>query len=426
MQAPLDSLDLSLVSILYTQGNMAAITPSFNYNFKVLNTTVQIDSWRQLLYWLGPPGQSLSPCQDQQLQCSANSFHVTSLPSSVYRIALQQPLSCTQNTTASHCVSWPWWPSSLTLHVLCGFTATCCAKHRDCRANLTPKHSLTSTLPAGLVMATVILFTVAEPRKKGQGLLFSFLRKPEADETPQEPVRGKRSPSGSRTASASSTRLAAQQGDADEASTSGQDSMWGSVQELLSSRAFQVQPPLVDGCSITLGGPVTCGDGDPCLGTIQCCSVPARNIARSHGAVLAALIPANAEQAGCKGCPTHQPCHASSSLHPRSHVCSPLLQRVVTVHVVQALTLAAAINDVGSWALVGWQATFYQRVFDVGPDQYAPALACLLPIGGIVGGVGGGLLADKLSRLGATSWLTSGAARLYSRRHASVTSSILL
>ena len=62
----------------------------------------------------------------------------------------------------------------------------------------------------------------------------------------------------------------------------------------------------------------------------------------------------------------------------------------------------------GSWALVGWQATFYQRVFDVGPDTYAPALAALLPIGGLAGGVGGGLLADKLSRLGATSWLTSG------------------
>ena len=56
LQAPLDSLDLSLVSILYTQGNMAAFTPSFNYNFQILNTSVQISSWRQLLYWLGPPG----------------------------------------------------------------------------------------------------------------------------------------------------------------------------------------------------------------------------------------------------------------------------------------------------------------------------------------------------------------------------------
>lgn len=45
----------------------------------------------------------------------------------------------------------------------------------------------------------------------------------------------------------------------------------------------------------------------------------------------------------------------------------------------------------------------------VGPEVYAPALASLLPIGGLVGGVGGGLLADKLSRMGATSWLTSGA-----------------
>ena len=48
-------------------------------------------------------------------------------------------------------------------------------------------------------------------------------------------------------------------------------------------------------------------------------------------------------------------------------------------------------------------------LLQVGPDTYAPALAALLPIGGLVGGVGGGLLADKLSRLGATSWLTSGA-----------------
>ena len=37
---------------------MAAFTPSFNYNFEVLNTTVQISSWRQLLYWLGPPGKA--------------------------------------------------------------------------------------------------------------------------------------------------------------------------------------------------------------------------------------------------------------------------------------------------------------------------------------------------------------------------------
>lgn len=83
----------------------------------------------------------------------------------------------------------------------------------------------------------------------------------------------------------------------------------------------------------------------------------------------------------------------------------------------QAVTAAAAINDVGSWALVSWQATFYQRVYDVGPETYAPALAVLLPVGGLLGGVGGGLLADRLTKAGKTALLTSGAppSRLASR-----------
>ena len=76
---------------------------------------------------------------------------------------------------------------------------------------------------------------------------------------------------------------------------------------------------------------------------------------------------------------------------------------------MQAVTAAAAINDVGSWALVSWQATFYQRVYEVGPETYAPALAALLPVGGLLGGVGGGLLADRLSKQGRTSLLTCGA-----------------
>lgn len=73
------------------------------------------------------------------------------------------------------------------------------------------------------------------------------------------------------------------------------------------------------------------------------------------------------------------------------------------------MTAAAAINDVGSWSLVGWQATFYQRVYDVGPETYAPALAVLLPVGGIIGGVGGGLLADRLGKQGKQALLTCGA-----------------
>ena len=63
----------------------------------------------------------------------------------------------------------------------------------------------------------------------------------------------------------------------------------------------------------------------------------------------------------------------------------------------------------GSWALISFQATFYARVYELAPDVYAPALATILPIGGIVGGVGGGLLADWLSKIGGRAWLTAGA-----------------
>lgn len=74
-----------------------------------------------------------------------------------------------------------------------------------------------------------------------------------------------------------------------------------------------------------------------------------------------------------------------------------------------ALTAAAAFNDVGSWALVAWQATFYQRVYDLTPDTYAPLLAIVIPVGGIIGGVGAGLLGDTLNRIGARGWITAGA-----------------
>lgn len=75
---------------------------------------------------------------------------------------------------------------------------------------------------------------------------------------------------------------------------------------------------------------------------------------------------------------------------------------------MQAVTFASALNDVGSWALVAWQATFYQRVFELGPDVYAPMLAAIIPVGGIIGGVGGGLAGDWLSRRGGRAWLTVG------------------
>lgn len=74
----------------------------------------------------------------------------------------------------------------------------------------------------------------------------------------------------------------------------------------------------------------------------------------------------------------------------------------------QAVTFASALNDVGSWALVSWHATFYTRTFGIGPDIYAPMLAAIIPVGGIIGGVGSGLMGDWLSSKGARHWLTSG------------------
>jgi hypothetical protein len=37
-QVPLDKVDLSLVSLLYIEGNMAAITPIYDYDFQVRST----------------------------------------------------------------------------------------------------------------------------------------------------------------------------------------------------------------------------------------------------------------------------------------------------------------------------------------------------------------------------------------------------
>lgn len=46
--------------------------------------------------------------------------------------------------------------------------------------------------------------------------------------------------------------------------------------------------------------------------------------------------------------------------------------------------------------------------WQVGPEVYAPLLAAIIPVGGVVGGVGSGLAGDWLSRRGGRAWLTVG------------------
>ena len=83
-------------------------------------------------------------------------------------------------------------------------------------------------------------------------------------------------------------------------------------------------------------------------------------------------------------------------------------RRMLCSRSFQAVTAAATLNDIGGWALVSWHATFYTRVFDLKPEVYAPLLAAVIPVGGVIGGVGGGLAGDWLSRKGSRWWLTSG------------------
>ena len=62
------------------------------------------------------------------------------------------------------------------------------------------------------------------------------------------------------------------------------------------------------------------------------------------------------------------------------------------------LTAAATFQDLGLWALVTWQPLFYERVFGVESEVYSPWLAVAVPIGGILGGIGGGVASDWLRR----------------------------
>ncbi|GFR46597.1 hypothetical protein Agub_g8200 [Astrephomene gubernaculifera] len=101
---------------------------------------------------------------------------------------------------------------------------------------------------------------------------------------------------------------------------------------------------------------------------------------------------------------TTSPGEGSSSSSPAGGMWALLRSRGF-----MSVTLAAALNDVGSYALIAWQSTFYERVYGLESSAYAPVLATLLPIGGILGGVGGGYLADRLSRCGRRWWVTAGA-----------------
>ena len=65
------------------------------------------------------------------------------------------------------------------------------------------------------------------------------------------------------------------------------------------------------------------------------------------------------------------------------------------------ITAAAVLTDFGAWALISFQSTYYERVFGLTAATYSPLLAVILPVAGIIGGVGGSLLVDRLTASGA-------------------------
>ncbi|KAL3154430.1 hypothetical protein ABBQ32_013902 [Trebouxia sp. C0010 RCD-2024] len=214
MEVPLDAVDLQHVSLLYTQGEMAAVAPIYDYDFKILTETMSEASWRQLLFWLGPPGLVIG---------------------ALALLTLREP--------------------------------------RSARGASAPKKPFRSALS------------------------LPFMSRVRPEPTPVAAKEGKAASPLAKKAQRMKERKTLVVG----------------VRTLLASRSFQ------------------------------------------------------------------------------------------------AVTFACALNDVGSWALVSWHATFYTRVFGIGPDIYAPMLAAIIPIGGIIGGVGSGLMGDWLSRTGNRHWLTSGA-----------------
>jgi len=97
--------------------------------------------------------------------------------------------------------------------------------------------------------------------------------------------------------------------------------------------------------------------------------------------------------------------------HSQGGAGSSGIMQIIRNKAFMAVTLAAAFNDVASYGLIAWQSTLYGdiRGYDLEVGEYAPILATLLPLAGIVGGVGGGMLADRLTPFDKRGWITCGA-----------------
>jgi len=100
---------------------------------------------------------------------------------------------------------------------------------------------------------------------------------------------------------------------------------------------------------------------------------------------------------------------ANKSLKSQMEELFSTIQTILQNRSFQATTLAASLNDIGFWSLISWQALFYERIYEIPSSVYAPLLAGIIPVSGIIGGVGGGLAADWLTQRNSRYLLTFGA-----------------
>lgn len=295
---PLDKLDLQRMSIIYTTGDMAAVTPLYNYNFHVIayESAAGSEGWRELLRWIGYPG---------------------------------------------------------------------------------------------FAIALLMALTVKEPRHDGE-------------QQGQQGAGGAFSVTDPATWKAGVARLNMQlfnvftghgwhsSSDKDSSSSGGSSSSAVSAAE---------EPPLA--------GPACPVDSHqkPALAVSAAGAGTATAALALPGAAAADTA---ADRTADRTAAAEEHSGSSAPVAAAAAAFTQPIKSLLSMKSFQATTIAAALNDLGSYALIAWHSTFYERVFGLDSGVYAPMLAIILPVGGILGGVGGGLIADYLSVVGGRYWLTAG------------------
>jgi hypothetical protein len=305
---PLDALDLQRMSIIYTMGDMAAVTPLYNYNFHVIAYEAAAGSggggWRDLFTWIGIPG---------------------------------------------------------------------------------------------FAIALLMMLTVREPRHEGEGSAAAGSKGLAAGDGAQGSGVSVTDPSswreGASNLSAQLLNMVTGHGWHKSSSSSSSDS---SSEAAAATAELELQGPA---CIVELDG----SSSSTSAAAIPAAAAAAAGVDEGDPAAAAAE---EAPTTTALAVASSTAAAASTALVAKlSH--NPVSD-LLSMKAFQATTVAAALNDVGSYALIAWHSTFYERVFGLDSGVYAPMLAVILPVGGILGGVGGGLIADWLSVVGGRYWLTAG------------------